>query len=62
MAILLLALIIAGFTVFLALGLMGKSTATGRSGEKLIDDPLLFLVDVRFREDFFHLMITKVLL
>ena len=39
LAILLLALIIAGFTVFLALGLVGKSTATGRSGEKLIDIP-----------------------
>ena len=55
MAILLLALIIAGFTVFLALGLMGKSTATGRSGEKLIDGPPPFFGGREIQGGFFSL-------
>ena len=55
MAILVLALIIAGFTVFLALGLMGKSTATGRSGEKLIDGSPPFFGGREIQGGFFSL-------
>jgi len=36
LAILVLAVVIAGFTVFLATGLIGRSSATGRSGEELV--------------------------
>jgi thiol-disulfide isomerase/thioredoxin len=42
--ILLLAIVIAGFTTFLAIGILGTSTATGRSGKELVGKKTPFFV------------------
>ena len=42
--ILLLAILIAGFTTFLAIGILGTSTATGRSGKELVGKEAPFFV------------------
>ena len=42
--ILLLAILIAGFTTFLAIGILGTSTATGRSGKELVEKEAPFFV------------------
>ena len=44
LTILLLGILIAGFTTFLAIGVLGTSTATGRSGKELVGKKTPFFV------------------